>query len=93
MSYHNDPSMNRREQKIRDDRNNAGMWIGGLAAVAIIAGIIAYAVSNNNTNTASNNQPAANSPASTTGSGSNMPTNPAGTTPQRDNTPPARQTR
>jgi hypothetical protein len=98
MTYHNDPNMNRRGS-IRDDRSSAGMWVAGLAALAIIGGIIAYAASDNDNNMASNDRPAATS--TTTGSGatstrpreSTIPSNPAGTTPQKDRNQPAPQAR
>jgi hypothetical protein len=100
MTYHDDPNMNPRGS-IRDDRSGAGMWIAGFAALAIIAGIIAYAASNGDSTVASSDRPAASPPASTTGSGasstrpreSTIPTNPTGTAPQKDPNQPAPQAR
>jgi hypothetical protein len=76
-NYQDDPNINvrRREPELRAARatpNSASMWIAGLAAVAVLIAIVAYAVSDGTTNTA-DNRPAITETRSTTGSGATTP--------------------
>jgi hypothetical protein len=96
MTFPEDPNLERRVRIEDTYRSNTGMWIAGAAAIMLVLGLIAYTASDN-TNVASNDRSAA---SSTTGSGassvrpreSNIPANPAGTTPQKEqNIPPQRQ--
>ena len=98
MTYHEDPNINRRSSHpMTEDRSYTGWIVGGIVAVAVVLGIFAMTSGTDNTNTASNtNRPAATTPATTpatspatTGSGSALPNNPNGTTPQRDMNKPA----
>jgi hypothetical protein len=82
MSYQNDPNLNRRP--VRDDDPSYTGWIvGGIVALAVIAGIFMMFGRTDSTSTASNtspNRPAVTAPATTppptpgtTGAGSTSP--------------------
>ena len=84
----NDPNLRTPRAEI-DRTSNTGVWIAGAVAAFFIVGIVLYALSGGPDTTASN-RPAANTPATTTGSGaSTPPNNPNGTAPQRDMNQPA----
>ena len=68
MTYQDDPNINRRNRYAAANQGSGTMWIAGIAAVVVMLGIIIYSMSDN-TNVATTERPAANAPASTTGSG------------------------
>jgi hypothetical protein len=73
-NYQDDPNINRRRSVDYGERKSgASMWVAGLAAVAIVVAILAYAVTNNRTTTATNTNPPATTERSTTGSGATAP--------------------
>ena len=74
MTFQDDPNIPRRHDVVDANTSNTGMWIAGLAAVMLVLGLIAYSASDRS-NVASNDRPAASSPASTTGSGTTSPPN------------------
>jgi hypothetical protein len=85
MTYQDDPNLRRSELNRMDDRDrgSGAMWVIGAIAAMLVLGIIVWGASGDRSNTASNTQPTASSPATTTGSGS------AGSAPPATTTPPA----
>jgi hypothetical protein len=71
--YQDDPNINRRRGIDYGERSNTNMWLAGIAALVIVAGIVAYAVSDDTTTTATNTNKPVATERSTTGSGSASP--------------------
>ena len=87
-TIHDDRNLNRDPDLNRRTEWGVGHYIlGGLAALALIFGLM-FILGDRNSTVA--NRPAVTTPATTTGSGaSSIPANPNGTTPQRDVNKPA----
>lgn len=76
-NYQDDPNINIRQRqaelRARNHPNSAGMWIAGLAVLAVVIAVVAYTVSDGTTTTAiTTNRPVATE-RSTTGSGATAP--------------------
>ena len=71
MTYPNEPNVNRRPPIDDPLRKDSTMWIAGSGAVALVLGLVLFAITRN-TDTAMNERPAptaTTSPATTSGSG------------------------
>jgi hypothetical protein len=83
MTYPDDPNFERRHRIDDPQRSSTGMWVAGVAALALVLGILIFGFSNRGRNVASNTPPATTS--TTTGAGGTaIPANPSGTATQKD---------
>jgi hypothetical protein len=75
-NFHDDPdtAIRQRQAELRARHNpsSAGIWLAGVAALAVVIAVVAYAVSDGTTTTA-DNRPAVTETRSTTGSGTTTP--------------------
>jgi hypothetical protein len=90
MTYQNDPKLHpRNSYPMAEDRTNAGWIAGGIAALAVIMGLLFMFGRDDRSTTAATSRPAATAPA-TTGAAVPAPTSGNGTAgAPRQNVPPA----